>query len=129
MDVPPLSTDPSIQTRLLFERDGSLGQYQTIRWKTPPGDALALALEEVLACSDTPRKLRGKILDLYVSKETELVLSVDLIIEKNRKRFTESVKIEEPSVENIQIALRKVTSNLQGNFKEWLLSLSDQKIS
>lgn len=120
IDVPPLSTDPSIQTRLLFERDGTLGQYQTIRWKTPPGDALALALEEVLACTENKGRLRGRILDLYVNKDEELILTVDLILDQSRKRFTEKVKIEEPSVENIQIALRAVTSSLQRSFRNWL---------
>ncbi|GEM_PF-4427544 len=120
IDVPPLSTDPSIQTRLLFERDGTLGQYQTIRWKTPPGDALAMALEDVLACSKDTRRLRGRILDLYVSKDEELILTVDLILDQTRKRFTEKVKIEDPSVENIQIALKAVTTNLQGSFREWV---------
>lgn len=120
VQVPPLVTDPSIQTRLLFERDGTLGQYQTIRWKTPPGDALAFALEEVLACKGEKDSLRGRILDLYVSKDTELVLSIDLIYKGSRKRFTERIKIKEPSIENIQASLRVATVNIQNSFRAWI---------
>lgn len=130
-------TSPLIQSRLLFAHAPfEYGEFQTLRWKDSPGNAIAQALREAFTCSEQISNMKqhvlrvmGRIIRLEFSSNSEAVFEVELrvLTQAGLKSQTFIYKVtpkSEPSPREIVISINEMIKRFQSDAIGFVLAHS-----
>lgn len=128
-------SSPLIQSRLLFANaQFEFGEFQTVRWKDSPGNAIAQALRESFHCSDELTSLKknvlrvmGRIIRLELSAQYEPVFEVELRVLtqeglKSKTFVYKDAPLTSPSPRDAVISINGLIKKFQDDAKSFVFN-------